>query len=63
MYKTTKGMIKMPSLAMDKILSVDVNQISKTFIEEMFAAYHDRETNQFKNANFEPTEKITLTRY
>lgn len=51
----------MPSLAMDKILSVDVNQISKTFIEEMFAAYHDRETNQFKNANFEPTEKITLT--
>lgn len=52
----------MPSLAMDKILSVDVNQISKTFIEEMFAAYHDRETDQFKNANFEPTEKITLTR-
>ena len=51
----------MPSLAMDKILSVDVNQISKTFIEEMFAAYHDKETNQFKNANFEPTEKITLT--
>lgn len=61
MYKSTKGMIKMPSLAMDKILSVDVNQISKTFIEEMFAAYHDKETNQFKNANFEPTEKITLT--
>lgn len=51
----------MPSLAMDKILSIDVNQISKTFIEEMFAAYHDKETNQFKNANFEPTERIILT--
>ena len=51
----------MASLAMEKILSVDVNDITKTFIEDMFAAYHDKATNEFKQANFAPTEIITLT--
>lgn len=52
----------MPSLAMEKILKVDVNNINKTFIEELFAAYHDKETNEFRQSNFVPTEIITLTK-
>lgn len=51
----------MPSLAMEKILSIDVQDISKTFIEDLFASYHDKETNEFKQSNFVPTEIITLT--
>ena len=51
----------MDSIAKEKILKIDVNDISKSFIEELFASYHDKETNQFKQANFVPTEEITLT--
>lgn len=51
----------MESLAKSKILSVNVNDITKSFIEELFAGYHDKETNQFKQANFTTTEEITLT--
>ena len=46
---------------MQKILSVEANQITKTFLEDMFASYHDKETNEFKQSNFVPTELITLT--
>ena len=52
----------MASLAKEKILTVDVNDITKTFIEDMFASYHDKETNTFKQSNFVPTEVISLTK-
>ena len=47
-------------VAKQRILSVDPNTLTKTFLEEMFAAYHDRETNQFRQANFDPTSVIIL---
>lgn len=46
---------------LDRLLSVDVNSINKTFVEEMFAAHHERTNNIYKQANYEPTTKITLT--
>lgn len=52
----------MASLAKEKLLTVNVNDITKTFIEDMFAAYHDKETNTFKQSNFVPTEVISLTK-
>ena len=51
----------MESMAKDKILKIEVNGITKTFIEELFAAYYDKETKQPKQSNFVPTEEITLT--
>ena len=48
-------------MALDKIMSVPADQITKSFIEDMFASYHDKETNTFKQANFNPTDKIELT--
>jgi len=52
----------MASLAMDKILNADIKDITKTFIEDMFAAYHDKETGEFHQANFDPTDEIVLTK-
>jgi hypothetical protein len=52
----------MTSLAKEKILNADVNEITKAFLEDMFASYHDRESGEFKQANFAPTEIITLTK-
>lgn len=46
---------------LDRLLDVDVNSINKTFVEEMFAAHHDKATNTFKQANYNTTDKITLT--
>ena len=43
------------------ILQKDVNEITKAFIEDMFAAYHDRETNTFKQANYDMTTDIKLS--
>ena len=51
----------MASLAKEKILNTDINDITKTFLEEMFASYHDKETNQFKQSTFVPTEVIDLS--
>jgi hypothetical protein len=48
-------------IALDKILNANVNEITKTFIEDMFASYHDKETNTFKQSNFLPNDKIELT--
>jgi hypothetical protein len=45
-----------------KLLEIEVNKISKSFIESMFASYHDRETGGFHSAPFTPYEKITLTK-
>ena len=52
----------MASLAKDRILSANVNDINKAFIEDMFASYHDKENNQYMQANFVPTEVIKLTK-
>ena len=52
----------MASLAKDRILSANVNDINKAFIEDMFASYHDKESNQYMQANFVPTEVIKLTK-
>ena len=50
----------MASIAKDKVLQADINEINKTFIENMFAGYHDKETGQFKDPPFVPTEVISL---
>jgi len=49
------------SIGLKRILEIDVNDITKTFIEELFAAYHDKETNQFKPSNFNPNDHVSLT--
>ena len=45
----------------EKILSTNISNIGKSFIEEMFAAYHERETNTYHQAPFDPTTPIKLT--
>ena len=50
----------MASIAKDKVLKADIKDIGKTFIENMFAGYHDRETGQFHDPPFVPTEVISL---
>ena len=52
----------MASLAKDRILGANINEINKAFIEDMFASYHDKENNQYMQANFVPTEVIKLTK-
>lgn len=49
------------NIGMERLLSTDLNKITKTFIEEMFASYHDKSTGEFKPAPFSPTDVITLT--
>ena len=48
-------------LGKQKILSTPIDQINKSFIEDLFASYHDRETNTFKYANFDCNAHIMLT--
>lgn len=50
----------MASIAKDKVLKADIKDIGKTFIENMFAGYHDRTTGQFHDPPFVPTEVISL---
>lgn len=45
----------------DKILHVDVMEINKPFIEDMFASYHDKESNTFKEAPFQSNTHIKLS--
>ena len=52
----------MASLAKERILKADINDITKSFLEDMFASYHDRVTNSFNQANFAPTEVISLSK-
>jgi hypothetical protein len=49
-------------LGLQKILSTDIADIGKAFIEEMFAAYHDKETNKYVPAPFDPTTPIKLSK-
>ena len=51
----------MESMAKSKLLSIPVKDITKSFVEDMFASYYDKETKQSKQSNFVPTEEITLT--
>ena len=48
-------------LGKQKLLSTPIEQINKSFIEDMFASYHDRESNTFKYANFDCNAHIMLT--
>lgn len=50
------------SIAKDKILQTPLNDLTKTFLEELFASYHDKESNEFRQSNFVPTEEIILTK-
>ena len=50
----------MASLAKDKILGAKIEDLTKKFLEELFASYHDREKNEYVQAPFAPTELITL---
>lgn len=55
------GTISDAKMGLEKILSVDANKINMSFLQGMFAAYHDKESKQFKPANFKPSTPITLT--
>ena len=46
---------------LDKILQTPIEGITKTFIESLFANYHDKTSNEFKEAPFKTTDKIELT--
>lgn len=48
-------------LAKERILSLPLEQISKTLIEELFAAYHDKTTGKYMPAQFNTFDKIQLT--
>lgn len=50
------------SIAMKRILDADPNTLTKSFVEDLFGAHHDRATNRFVPANFQPTDPITLTK-
>lgn len=54
--------ISKAQLGKDKILQADLGSINKTFLEELFAAYHDKELNVFKEAPFKTTDPIVLTK-
>lgn len=48
------------NIGLQKILSTDISNIGKAFIEEMFAAYHDKGTNMYHPAPFDPTTPVKL---
>lgn len=50
------------SVGLQRILNTPIENINKSFIEELFAAYYDKETKTAKEANFDPTDKITLSK-
>ena len=49
------------TIGKQRILSADISEFNKDFLESLFAAYYDKETNQAKQAPFNPTDKITLS--
>lgn len=44
-----------------RILSADINEFDKNFLEGLFASYYDRQTNQMKPAPFNATDHIKLS--
>ena len=47
--------------AKQTLLNATMDELTKDLFEEMFAAYYDKESKQFKEANNETTDEITLT--
>ena len=48
-------------VAKDRILTMPLENIKKSFLEDLFGAHHNKNTNQFEKSQFEPTDAITLT--
>lgn len=48
-------------LGKERLLTIPVQDITKDFIEDMFAAYYDKETNTAKEAPFNPNDRINLS--
>lgn len=48
-------------LAKERILSLPLEKIGKSLIEELFAAYHDKTTNKYMPAQFNTFDPIQLT--
>lgn len=53
--------IGIANMGMQKILEQPLDQINKAFVESLFAAYHDNETGENKEAPFDPQMRIILT--
>lgn len=49
------------NLGKQRILAADISEFNKDFLEDLFASYYDKETQQAKAAPFNVTDKITLT--
>lgn len=47
--------------ALDRILAVDPKDINRTFLEKMFAGYHDKSKNTYHDPLFKPDMRIQLT--
>lgn len=47
--------------AKQTLLNAEINELTKDMFEEMFAAYYDKESSQFKEGNNETTDEIVLT--
>jgi hypothetical protein len=48
-------------VAKERILSLPIEKIGKSLIEELFAAYHDKTTNKYMPAQYNTTDQIQLT--
>lgn len=53
--------INKTKIALQRILDADLSSINKTFLNNMFAGYHDKVENRFVDRPFDPTDKITIT--
>ena len=60
MPDTTKY-VSNANVGKQRILSADISEFNKDFLESLFAAYYDKETNEPKQAPFNPTDKIELS--
>lgn len=49
-------------VCVDKILEKKPEEITKGFIESLFASYHDKTTNEFKESPFKATDRFVLTK-
>ena len=49
------------NIAKERILSLPINKIGKSLIEELFSGYHDKAANKFLNAQYNTTDPIQLT--
>ena len=46
----------------ERILHAKPEELTKSFLEDLFASYHDRETNTYKESPFKTTDVILLTK-